>query len=105
MRLTSAALFNTIGWLVTADALIGAFAFVAVWQSVSEFGGQFPPSIIFFMMFPILAMGGFVTYYGARQSSRQNSILALIFPLVALVAIISMLPVLTCVPWALCTNP
>ncbi len=90
MRLTSAALFTTIGWLLTANALIGAFAFLAVWQSVSEFGGQFPPSIIFFMMFPILAVGGFVTYYGARES-RRNSILAMIFPVVALIAILSML--------------
>ncbi len=105
MRLSNGALFTTIGWLLTADAVIGAFAFLAVWESVSEFGGRFPPSIIFFLMFPILAIGGFVTYYGARQSSTRNSGLALIFPVIALIAMLSMLQVLTCVPWELCTNP
>ncbi len=43
LKLSSGAVFTTIGWLLTADALLGALAFVAVWQSVAEFGGRFPP--------------------------------------------------------------
>ena len=60
LKLSSGTLFTTIGWVLTADALVGAFAFIAVWQSVAEFGGQFPPALIYLLTFLLLAVGGFV---------------------------------------------
>ncbi len=105
MKLTSGQLFTTIGWLLTADAIIGAFSFIAVWQSVEEFGGRFPPYIIYLLMFPLVVTGGFVTFYGARQVRRRNGALAMLFPFAAIIMMLVMLQLLACVPWALCTAP
>ena len=96
LKLSSGAVFTTIGWLLTADALLGALAFVAVWQSVAEFGGRFPPDVIYILMFPLLATGGLVTLHGARFLPRSIGAMALLFPCLQLLA---------CVPWALCTTP
>ena len=105
LKFSSGALFTTIGWLLTADALLGAFAFVAVWRSVAEFGGQYPSGLVYLLMFPLLAVGGFVTFYGARLLRRLRGILVLLFPVAAAVLMLSMLQFFTCVPWTQCITP
>ncbi len=105
LKFSSGALFTTIGWLLTADALFGAFAFIAVTQSVAEFGGRYPPYIIYLLMFPLLATGGLVTFQGTRLLPKSRGALALLFPLAVTVILLSMLQLFTCVPWAQCTTP
>ena len=105
LKLSSGALFTSIGWLLTADAVLGAFAFIAVWQSVAEFGGRYPPALIYFLMFPLLAAGGSLTFYGARLLRQPRGTLVLLFPTAAAILLLSMLQFLACVPWTQCVTP
>src|SRR5437870_13904248 len=65
LRLSRGVLFTAIGWFLSADAILGAFAFLMVRMSVGEFGGRYPPDLIFFLIWPLLLAGVFVSYHGS----------------------------------------
>ena len=98
---SNGALVTAIGWLLSADAVLGAFAFTLVWLSVEEFGGRFPPPIIYFLMWPVLATGAFVSYQGARLLHRWA---VLFVPLAGTAIMLYMLPYVACIP-GLCFPP
>jgi len=102
LRLSGGVLFTIIGWLLSAIAVLGAFAFLMVRMSVGEFGGQYPPDLIFFLMWPLLLAGAFVTYHGALLLHKRT---VLLFPLTGTVLMLSMLEYITCVPWLQCVVP
>ena len=95
-------LFTTIGWLLSADAVVGAFAFLTVRISVGEFGGQYPPDLVYFLMWPLLLAGVFVSYHGSLLLRKRT---VLLFPLAGIGVMIYMLQFMTCVPWLQCVVP
>ncbi len=94
-KFSNGALFTTIGWLLSADAVLGAFAFIMVRLSVEEFGGRYPPGFIYFLMWPLLIAGAFVSYHGARLLHRW---LVLLFPLAGAVILLFTLRYVICIP-------
>jgi hypothetical protein len=101
-KLSNGALFTTIGWLPSAIAVLGAFTFLMVRMSVQEFGGQYPPDLIFFLMWPLLLAGVFVSYHGALILHKRT---VLLFPLAGTVLMLYMLEYVTCIPWMQCVVP
>jgi len=96
LRLSRGVLFTTIGWFLSADAILGAFAFLMVRMSVGEFGGRYPPDLIFFLIWPLLFAGVFVSYHGSLLLHKRT---VLLFPFAGIGILLYMLQYLTCVPW------
>ncbi len=106
LRPSVGAMFTTIGLLVTTDALVGAIVFTAVWQSVAQFGGRYPPDLLYFLMFPVLVAGGAVTLYGVRLMKSPASKLVLLFPAASLVVMLLSIQLIGfCLPWVQCVHP
>jgi len=99
---SNGALFTIIGWLLSAGAILGAYAFLMVRMSVQEFGGRYPPDLIFFLMWPLLLAGAFVSYHGALLLHKRA---VLVVPLTGTVLMLYMLQYMTCVPWMQCVVP
>ena len=102
LRLSRGVLFTAIGWFLSADAILGAFAFLMVRMSVGEFGGRYPPDLIFFLMWPLLLAGVFVSYHGSLLLHKR---IVLAFPLAGIVVMFYMFQYMTCVPWMQCFAP
>lgn len=102
LGLSRGVLFTTIGWFLSADAVLGAFAFLIVRMSVGDFGGRYPPDLIFFLMWPLLLAGVFVSYHGSLLLHKR---VVLAFPLAGIVVMFYMLRYMTCVPWMQCFAP
>jgi len=102
LRLSRGVLFTAIGWFLSADAILGAFAFLMVRMSVGEFGGRYPPDLIFFLIWPLLLAGVFVSYHGSLLLHKR---IVLAFPLAGIVVMFYMFQYMTCVPWMQCFAP
>src|SRR5207249_7274398 len=100
--LSRGALFTAIGWFLSTDAVLGALAFLMVRMSVGEFGGQYPPDLIFFLMWPLLLAGVFVSYHGSLLLHKRT---VMLFPFAGIGVMLYMLQYLTCVPWMQCVVP
>ena len=102
LRLSRGVLFTAIGWFLSADAILGAFAFLMVRMSVGEFGGRYPPDLIFFLIWPLLLAGVFDSYHGSLLLHKRT---VLLFPFAGIGILLYMLQYLTCVPWIQCVAP
>ena len=96
---SSGALFTTIGWILCATAVLGAFVFAMVWQSVFSFGGVYPPELVYFLLWPLLALGALIAYHGAKMLHRP---ILLLFPLASAIIILTTLLYMPCFPIERC---
>jgi len=99
LKLSNGALITTIGWMVSSTAMVGALAFVMVWQSTFNFGGVYPPELVYFLLWPLLAFGAIITYSGARTIHRP---ILLLFPLASVAIMLITLQYMPCFPIERC---
>jgi hypothetical protein len=95
LKLGTGALITTIGWMVSATAMVGAFAFAMVWQSAFNLGGVYPPQLVYFLLWPLLALGAIIAYHGAKTLHRP---ILLLFPLASAVLMLTTLQYMSCFP-------
>ncbi|OLD79211.1 hypothetical protein AUF62_00020 [archaeon 13_1_20CM_52_20] len=99
LKLSTGALITALGWMVSSTAVVGAVAFAMVWQSVFDFGGAYPPELVYFLLWPLLAFGAIITYSGARTLHRP---ILLLFSLSSVAIMLITLQYMPCFPIERC---
>ena len=100
-RLSKGGLIVSIGWLLSACAVVGGVSFAMLWLSIWTGGiaRAYPSEAVYFVSWLLLGVGGIVSSLGVRILHRP---VLLLFPLASVVVMLITLLSLPCFPIERC---